>query len=114
MGEIECGLCMWTLKHDLHVLSSASFSPDGYSVVTASSDKTARIWSATTGECRQILMGHDEGVWSAVFSVDGSSVLTTAGDGTAKVWNTSNGKCMQTLAHDKYGLRSAVFSPLGS
>ena len=29
---------------------SASFSPDGARIVTASNDGTARLWDATTGE----------------------------------------------------------------
>ena len=31
-------------------MSSASFSPDGARIVTASYDHTARLWDATTGE----------------------------------------------------------------
>ena len=40
-------------------------------VLTASKDKTAKIWDTTTGECKQTLSGHAEAVWSAVFSADG-------------------------------------------
>ena len=29
---------------------SAAFSPDGKRIVTASSDKTARVWDAATGQ----------------------------------------------------------------
>jgi WD40 repeat protein len=38
-----------TTLHNEESVLSASFSPDGTRVVTRSSDKTARIWDATTG-----------------------------------------------------------------
>ena len=31
-------------------VSSATFSPDGKRIVTASSDRTARVWDAATGK----------------------------------------------------------------
>jgi WD40 repeat protein len=41
-------------------LAGAAFSPDGTKVVTASSDKTARIWDAKTGAQLALLSGHGE------------------------------------------------------
>ena len=38
---------------------SASFSPDGRTVVTASEDKTARLWDAQTGQEIQRLPHED-------------------------------------------------------
>ncbi len=38
---------------------SAAFSPDGKRVVTASDDKTARVWDAETGTQIALLKGHD-------------------------------------------------------
>ena len=36
---------------------SAQFSPDGTNIVSASYDKTVRVWSVATGECVQTLEG---------------------------------------------------------
>ena len=42
---------------------SAAFSPDGKRIVTASSDKTARVWDAETGKpIGEPLKGHEGGV----------------------------------------------------
>ena len=40
-------------------------------IVTASGDKTVRVWSAATGECVQTLAGHSGAVTSAQFSPEG-------------------------------------------
>ena len=39
-------------------------------LLTASEDKTAKVWSAASGECLRTLMGHEHWVYSAVFSPD--------------------------------------------
>ena len=41
---------------------SAAFSPDGSRIVTASEDKTARIWDAATAKEIAVLRGHDDAV----------------------------------------------------
>jgi WD40 repeat protein len=66
---------------------SAAFSPDGSRVVTASSDKTARIWDAASAKEIAVLRGHDSWVWSAAFSPDGSRIVTASSDKTARIWD---------------------------
>ena len=39
---------------------SAAFSPDGSRIVTASADKTARIWDAASAKEIAVLRGHDD------------------------------------------------------
>ena len=73
------------LYHDKRV-TSASFSPDGKYIVTASWDNTARIWSAKDGAPVGEPMKHDDYVISASFSPDGKYIVTASGDKTARIW----------------------------
>jgi hypothetical protein len=53
--------------HSRRVLS-ASFSPDGKRVLTASDDRTARLWDAETGRETAVLKVHSGAVNDAAFS----------------------------------------------
>ena len=65
---------------------SASFSPDGTHVVTASTDKTARVWDLRGPRPTFVaLKGHQGWVNFASFSPDGTHVVTASSDGTAIV-----------------------------
>jgi CHAT domain-containing protein/DNA-binding beta-propeller fold protein YncE len=97
-----------------------AFSPDGERVVTASSDKTARVWAAATGKVVAKLRGHTDGVSCAAFSPDGGLVVTASADGRAQLWEATTGYLVTKLkAHARfigvawYGVTSAVFSPDG-
>ena len=69
------------------IVRSAQFSPDGTRVVTASEDKTARLWDAKTGKPLGETMMHQGIVWSAQFSPDGTRVVTASHDKTARLWD---------------------------
>ena len=96
------------------VVNSASFSPDGSRIVTASEDKTAKVWDAKTGAELLTLKGHTGGVYSASFSPDGSRIVTASEDQTAKVWDAASGAELLTLKGHTGGVSSASFSPDGS
>ena len=61
--------------------AAASFSPDGSRIVTASNDRTARVWDAASGG--ELARFGD--VNSASFSPDRARIVTASGD-TARVW----------------------------
>ena len=85
-------------------VTSAAFSPDGKFVVTASSDKTARVWEAATGKAIGEPLRHEEEVTSAAFSPDGKFVVTASDDKTARVWEAATGKAIgEPLRHEDCG-----------
>lgn len=77
--------------HEGLVLSVA-FDPAGKRLVTASQDKTARIWDLASSTAPIVLTGHQEAVFSAAFSSDGRKVVTGSFDKTLRMWDAESGR----------------------
>jgi WD40 repeat protein/tRNA A-37 threonylcarbamoyl transferase component Bud32 len=86
-----------TLLNHQDKVSASDFSRDGKRFVSASLDKTARVWDTATGRELAVLRGHDEGVASARFSPDGQAIATISSDNTARLWDAATGKLRLTL-----------------
>jgi WD40 repeat protein len=90
-------------------VNSAAFSPDGTRIVTASFDKTARVWDAGTGAEISVLRGHQDHVNFAAFSPDGRRIVTTSDDRTARIWDAASGSRIVVVSALDFGAMS--FSP---
>ncbi|HEX3477143.1 MAG TPA: CHAT domain-containing protein, partial [Kofleriaceae bacterium] len=101
------------LEHQDAVLSAA-FSPDGTRVVTASDDRTARVWDAETGKPVTGPLGHQDAVLRAAFSPDGARVVTASEDRTARVWDAATGKPVTAPLTHRNAVTNAAFSPDGA
>src|SRR5205823_5159508 len=66
------------------------FSADGGRVVTASKDKTARVWDALTGKPLSPPLEHPSPVTDAAFApqgaAQGNSIITVCADGSVRIW----------------------------
>ncbi|THV06209.1 dynein regulator [Dendrothele bispora CBS 962.96] len=71
--------------------------------ITASRDKTVKIWDAVRGQCLYTLIGHDDWVRSIVFHPNGQYLLTASDDHTFRVWDLKTGRSTRRIeAHDQF------------
>ena len=99
------------VHHDI-AARNPRFSPDGTKIITASFDRTAKIWDARTGQLLKTLP-HRDTVLRASFSPDGKTALTASFDQTAVLWDVATGAPLLTLHHDG-ALWCGMFSPDGT
>jgi WD40 repeat protein len=105
---------MAVLSRHTGSVESAAYSPDGTRIVTASADKTARIWDARTGVQLFVLSGHADRVQSAAYSPDNTRIVTAAADKTARIWDARSGAALAVLKGHGDAVNCAAFSPDGA
>lgn len=81
-------------------ITTVNWSHDGKYILTASNDKTARIWNLS-GELIAELKGHQDQVFIANFSLDGKYIITASADKTVRIWNFS-GQQLAIIKHQDY------------
>jgi guanine nucleotide-binding protein subunit beta-2-like 1 protein len=77
--------------NELQVISS-----DGAYALSASWDKTLRLWELSTGATTRSFVGHTNDVLSVSFSADNRQIVSGSRDRTIKLWNTL-GDCKFTI-----------------
>ncbi|MEJ1238955.1 caspase family protein [Chryseolinea sp. T2] len=76
--------------HELAVVSVA-VSPDSSFLVTGSRDKSAKLWSYSSGREVRSFLGHEATVRTAAFTPDGKLLLTGSNDNSIRLWNIADG-----------------------
>ena len=109
-GSRDKTLIIWSLTRDdtsygvpkrslhghAHIVSDCVISSDGAYALSASWDKTLRLWELSSGETTRRFVGHDKDVLSVSFSADNRQIVSGSRDGTIKLWNTL-GDCKFTI-----------------
>jgi WD40 repeat protein len=116
-----------------HRVLSAAWSADGTRIVTASADRTARIWDTKTGVQLFVLDGQMGWMVSAAWSPDGSRIVTSSvsqnwpdtrgrvsaaeslvKDTSARIWDVNTGIPLVALEGHAEAVLSVAYSPEGS
>lgn len=94
--------------HD-HSVSAVRFIPSGAAgspqsgnlLVSASRDRTLRVWDVTTGYCVKTIRGHGDWIRDVSPSFDGRWLVSGGNDQTARLWDASSGEEKgQFIGHD--------------
>lgn len=110
------------LKGHKDWINSVSFSADGKYLITASRDKTIKIWDLKAGKEVNTLKGIKTNVKIALFTLDGKQAVTTTGgwdkkkkawEGEIKIWDIEKGKEAKTLKGHSAEIETAALSPKG-
>jgi WD40 repeat protein len=122
----ESGQLLATLVGHAQSITALNFSHDGTRLVTASGDRTARVWSPASWYPKRVvgtsppswatqvtLVGHKARLTSAEFSPDGSLVLTGGFDRDVRVWDAQTGECLVTHVGNRGAVNVARFLSRG-
>lgn len=80
-------------------VNGAALSPDGLYLLTASNDRTARLWAVEGEYTIHTVTEHYAPVNAVAFSSDAASYVTAGNDGWALLWDTQDGSPLGSFAH---------------
>ncbi|KAL3417806.1 nuclear distribution protein pac-1a [Phlyctema vagabunda] len=100
--------------HDHSVSAVRFLSSSGNLLVSASRDRSLRIWDVLTGYCVKTIRGHNDWVRDVSPSFDGQWLVSGGNDQTARIWDASSGEARATLLGHENFIECCVFAPPAS
>lgn len=94
--EQSYGVPKRSLKGHNHFIQDCAISSDGKYAMSASWDKTLRLWELATGKTTARFVGHTNDVLSVSFSPNNRQIVSGSRDRTIKLWNIL-GDCKVTV-----------------
>jgi WD40 repeat protein len=107
------GLNTRVLEGHLNSVFGVAVTDDGKRAISASRDKTLKVWDLDTGRVLQTLIGHSDFVRGVAVTVDGNRAVSASDDNTLKVWDLDTGQVLRTLEGHSYHVYGVVITPDG-
>ena len=95
-------------------ISDVAWSSDSRLLVSASDDKTLKIWELSTGKCLKTLKGHSNYAFCCNFNPQSNLVVSGSFDESVRIWDVRTGKCLKTLPAHSDPVSAVHFNRDGS
>ena len=92
---------------------AVAVTPDSLYAISASYDKTLRLWCLATGETVRTFRGHTDRVSAVAVTPNGERAISASEDRTLCVWDLMTGDLVQTLAGHADDVRAVAVTPDG-
>ncbi|KAL9061272.1 MAG: hypothetical protein Q9162_000146 [Coniocarpon cinnabarinum] len=90
--SIESGTCLFNLDGHTSLVGLLDLRDDF--LVSAAADATLRVWNPANGQCRNVLVSHENAI--TCFLHDGQKIISGS-EKVLKMWNTKTGECVKDL-----------------
>ena len=94
-------------------VNAVALTPDGKRAISASGDKTLKVWDLETGRTLRTLEGHSASVFGVAVTADGKRAVSASEDKTLKVWDLETGRALRTLEGHSASVSGAAVTPDG-
>jgi WD40 repeat protein len=81
---LESGQRLRTLEGYAGAVRGGDDTPDAHRAVSASEDRTLRLWDLETGRTIRTFKGHTDSVWAVAVTPDGRLAVSGSGDRTLR------------------------------
>jgi len=112
------GQLLWAQNPTLQVqlghtdwLSRVAFSPDGSFLITASQDKTLKVWETKQWKLLRTLEGHQAKIHSFTFSPSGKFIISADNNGEIIFWKTEDGTIVRQISEFQEAILQMTFLP---
>ncbi|MDT9199967.1 WD40 repeat domain-containing protein, partial [Limnospira sp. PMC 1042.18] len=101
-----------TLTGHSRGVNAVAIAPDGKRAVSASDDKTLKLWDLERGRELATLRGHSWSVNAVAIAPDGKRAVSASDDKTLKLWDLETGEVLATFTGEG-AMESCAVAPDG-
>lgn len=95
-------------------VTAVVWSPDASQLLSASYDKTIRLWDASSGKILHILRSHTDRVNAVAWSPDGKHIASASDDSLVHIWNAASRQVIFTYDRHVGKVLTLAWSPDGT